>query len=138
MLLCILAAPVVAQSQEWAGPKCELKPGHYLGNGGLLHLQNATNTRFDDQRGKELQDAQRLLTQALTTGGQEKNPAAWYYLARYYVMTDDGQGIDSAFTKAEQLKPDCKGDIDIWRRYVWVPAFNAGIAAWQANNLDSA
>jgi tetratricopeptide (TPR) repeat protein len=28
--------------------------------------------------------------------------------------------------------------MDIWRRYVWVPTFNAGIAAWQANNLDSA
>src|SRR5438876_11274912 len=23
-------------------------------------------------------------SEALTTGGQEKNPAAWYYLARYY------------------------------------------------------
>ncbi len=138
MLLCILAAPVVAQSQKWAGPKCELKPGHYLVNGGLLHLQNATNTRFDDQRSKELQDAQKNLTQALTTGGQEKNPAAWYYLGRYYILTNDAPGMDSAFNKTEALKPDCKTDTDFWRRYLWVPTFNAGVAAWQANNTDSA
>jgi len=143
ILFTVVSVPLAAQQQQqapnrWADPKCDLKPNNPLVNQGMGYLKSATMGKFEDQKKKDLSDAQRLLTQALTTGGQEKNPAAWYYLARYYVMTDDGQGIDSAFTKAEQLKPDCKGDIDIWRRYVWVPAFNAGIAAWQANNLDSA
>jgi len=143
ILFTVVSVPLAAQQQQqapnrWAEPKCDLKPNNPLVNQGMGYLKSATMGKFEDQKKKDLSDAQRLLTQALTTGGQEKNPAAWYYLARYYVMTDDGQGIDSAFTKAEQLKPDCKGDIDIWRRYVWVPAFNAGIAAWQANNLDSA
>jgi len=92
----------------------------------MLYLKSATTGKFEDQKKKDLADAQRALTQAVTTGGQEKNPAAWYYLARYYIMSDDAQGIDSAFTRAQVLKPDCKNDIDIWRRYVWVPAFNAG------------
>ncbi|HEV2670011.1 MAG TPA: tetratricopeptide repeat protein [Gemmatimonadales bacterium] len=138
MPLCMLAAPLLAQSQGWAGPKCDLKPGHFLVNGGLLHLQNASNTKFADQRTKELQDAQRVLVQAVTTGGQEKNPAAWYYLGRYYIVMNDAPGMDSAFNKAEALKPDCKNDTDFWRRYLWVPTFNAGVAAWQANNTDSA
>ena len=143
ILFTVVSVPLVAQQQQqapnrWADPKCDLKPNNPLVNQGMGYLKSATMGKFEDQKKKDLSDAQRVLTQALTTGGQEKNPAAWYYLARYYVMTGDGQGIDSAFTKAEQLKPDCKGDIDIWRRYVWVPAFNAGIAAWQANNLDSA
>ncbi len=143
ILFTVVSVPLAAQQQQqapnrWAEPKCDLKPNNPLVNQGMGYLKSATMGKFEDQKKKDLSDAQRVLTQALTTGGQEKNPAAWYYLARYYVMTDDGQGIDSAFTKAEQLKPDCKGDIDIWRRYVWVPAFNAGIAAWQANNLDSA
>jgi len=30
-----------------------------------------------------------------------------------------------------------QGDMDVWRRYVWSHV-HAGIAAWQANNLDSA
>jgi len=143
ILFTAVSVPLAAQQQQqaqnrWAEPKCELKPNNPLVNQGMMYLKSATTGKFEDQKKKDLSDAQRVLTQALTTGGQDKNPAAWYYLARYYVMTDDGQGIDSAFTKAEQLKPDCKGDIDIWRRYVWVPAFNAGVAAWQANNLDSA
>ncbi len=142
-LFTAISVPLAAQQQQqaqnrWAEPKCDLKPNDRLVNQGVLYLKSATTGKFEDQKKKDLSDAQRLLTQALTTGGQDKNPAAWYYLARYYIMTNDAQGIDSAFTHAEQLKPDCKGDIDIWRRYVWVPTFNAGIAAWQANNLDSA
>ena len=144
VVLCTVGAvPLAAQQQQqaqnrWAEPKCELKPNNPLVNQGVGYLKSATTGKVEDQKKKDLSDAQRVLTEALTTGGQDKNPAAWYYLARYYVMTENGLGIDSAFTKAEQLKPDCKGDIDIWRRYMWVPAFNAGIAAWQANNLDSA
>lgn len=144
VVLCTVGAvPLAAQQQQqaqnrWAEPKCELKPNNALVNQGVGYLKSATTGKVEDQKKKDLSDAQRVLTEALTTGGQDKNPAAWYYLARYYVMTENGLGIDSAFTKAEQLKPDCKGDIDIWRRYMWVPAFNAGIAAWQANNLDSA
>jgi tetratricopeptide (TPR) repeat protein len=138
-----ITVPLAAQQQtatpgRWADVKCDLKPGHLLVNQGLLFLKSATTTRFEDQRKKDLSDAQRVLTQAVTTGEQDKNPAAWYYLGRYYIMAGDAQGVDSAFTRAAKLKPDCEGDIEIWRRFVWVPAFNAGIAAWQANNLDSA
>jgi tetratricopeptide (TPR) repeat protein len=53
-------------------------------------------------------------------------------------MVNDAPGMESAFPKAEALKPDCKADIEVWRRYLWVPTFNAGVAAWQANNTDSA
>lgn len=136
--LSILSAPLSAQSGKWAEVKCDLKPGHFLVNSGLLYLKSASNARYPDQRQKDLKDAQRVLTQAVTTGGQEKNPAAWYYLGRYYVLTDDAVGLDTAFAKAEELKPACKDDISGWRRVVWVPVFNAGVAAWQANNTDSA
>lgn len=138
--LLTFAAPLMGQQAPtgWAAPKCDLKPGHYLVNSGLLYLKSASTTRFDDQRQKDLRDALRTLTQALTTGGQDKNPAAWYYLGRYYVLVNDAQGMDSSFTHAEALKPDCKDDMGVWRRVVWVPAFNAGVAAWQANNTDSA
>lgn len=123
---------------RWAPAKCDIKPAHFLVNSGLLYLKSATETKFEDQKQKDLRDANRVLTQALTTGNQEKNPAAWYYLARYYVMTQDLAGADSAFRRAEALRPDCAEDINTWRRFVWVPALNAGIAAWQVNNTDSA
>src|SRR5512147_1460614 len=107
--------------QQWVKPKCDLKPGHYLVNSAVLYLKNAAETRFDDQREKDLRDANHSLEQALTTGGQTKNPAAWYYLARYYVIRNDAVGADSAFRKAEELVPACKDDIWFWRRNsLWV------------------
>ena len=135
----VLAPAVVVGQGRWIEAKCEVKPGHYLVNSGVLYLRDAAKTRFDDQREKDLRDAYRVLEQALTTGGQEKNPAAWYYLGRYYVVRDDALGADSAFARAETLLPDCKDDIQFWRRNsLWVPAFNAGVAALNAQNYDSA
>src|SRR3989442_815263 len=101
-------------------------------------MKSASDTKFEDQRQRDLKDAYRVLTQAVTTGGQEKNPAAWYYLARYYGFQKDLEGADSAFAKAQDLAPKCKDDIELWRRSLWVPVFNSGIQAWQAGNTDSA
>src|ERR1041384_8445922 len=69
----------------WVKPRCDIKPANFMVNGGQLHLKAAAETRFDDVRERELRDAEKVLTQAVTTGGQEKNPAAWYYLGRYYI-----------------------------------------------------
>jgi len=140
ILAGIAMTPVIAAGQgRWIAPKCDIKPGHYLVNSAVLYLKNAADTRFDDQREKDLRDAQRTLTQALTSGGQEKNPAAWYYLARYYVIRSDVPGADSAFRKAEALLPACRDDIVMWRRnWLWVPTFNAGVTALNAQNWDSA
>src|SRR3990172_184877 len=115
--LAIAAQAGAQQSNRWVVPRRDIKPAHFLVNSGLLYLKSATETRFEDQRQKDLSDANRVLTQALTTGNQEKNPAAWYYLARYHVMTQDLAGADSAFRRAETLKPDCAEDITTWRRF---------------------
>jgi len=134
-----LAQPAGAQqSNRWVVPRCDIKPGHHLVNSGVLYLKNATETKFEDQKQKDLSAARGVLMQAVTTGSQEKNPAAWYYLARYYIMAQDLTGADSAFQRTEALKVECAEDIRLWRRLVWVPLLNAGIAGWQANNNDSA
>lgn len=139
MLGSFVSATALAGQGQWVKPKCDLKPGHYLVNSAVLYLKNAAETRFDDQREKDLRDANHSLEQALTTGGQTKNPAAWYYLARYYVIRNDAFGADSAFRNAEALAPTCKDDIWFWRRNsLWVPAFNAGVAALNAQQYDSA
>src|SRR5437763_4301458 len=130
------AAPTAAQ--QWQQAKCELKPGHVSVNRGMLYVKSASETRFADKRQKDLSDADGVLKQAVTSGGQEKNPAAWYYLARYYALRSDLVGADSAFAKAAALAPQCKGDIEVWRRILWVPVFNEGVRAWQAGQTDSA
>src|SRR2546427_3228350 len=139
LIVSLLAAPLGrAAGQGQVVQKCEIRPGHQLVNSGVLYLKSANDTKFEDQRQKDLKDAYRVLTQAVMTGGQEKNPAAWYYLARYYAYQKDLGGADSAFTKAQELAPKCKDDIELWRRSLWVPVFNSGIQAWQAGNTDSA
>ena len=144
LMLTALTIPLAAQQQQqqqqprWADPKCDLKPDNVLVNQGYMYLKNATTGRFEDQRKKDLSDAQRVLTQALASGGQDKNPAAWYYLGRYYILINDAQGLDSSFKKAEALKAACSGDIQLWRQFLWRNSYNAGVQAWQANNTDSA
>src|SRR5437763_15412913 len=89
----ILAAalpPRVTHAQQiWLPAACDIKPGHQLVNSGMQSLKSAFTTKFADQKTKDLKDAERVLTQAVTTGKQEKNPAAWYYLGRYYMMAED-------------------------------------------------
>src|SRR5437867_12117485 len=135
---CILVAalaPAAAHAQQiWLPAACDIKPGHQLVNSGMQSLKSASSTKFADQRAKDLKDAERVLTQAVTTGNQAKNPAAWYYLARYYLMAGELGGADSALTKAQALAPACKDDIALYRRQACVPAFNAGVQAGQAGN----
>jgi tetratricopeptide (TPR) repeat protein len=138
LLVCLgVVAPAGAAAQVWLPPACDIKPGHYLVNSAMLYLKSAATTKFEDQRTKDLKDANRVLTQAVTSG-QEKNPAAWYYFGRYYLLSQDLLGADSALTKAQALAPACKDDIALYRRNAWVPIFNGGVQAWQAGNTDSA
>src|SRR2546427_664487 len=127
-----------AAAQQWTSAKCELNTSHFLVQGAVQYLKNASETKFQDKRVGYLKDASRVLTEAVTTKGQDKNPAAWYYFGRYYALTNDMTGADTAFTKALALAPLCKEDISVWRRVFWVPVFNEGVKAWQAGNTDSA
>jgi len=137
-VLLLGAASVVAGQDRWVAPKCDLKPGHHMVNGGLLYLKSATNTTFQAQRDKDLRDAYRTLNEAITQNKQDKNGAAWYYLARYYGLSNDLAGADSAFRRAQDLAPKCKDDIASWRRLLWTPVFNQGVQAYNAGKTDSA
>ena len=131
-------AALPAQGIGFIPAACGIKPNNKLVNNGMESLRTATNTKFADQRSKALKDAGRDLTQAVGSDGQDKNPAAWYYLGRYYLVAGELGGADSAFTKALALAPTCKDDIGLYRRQAWVPVFNAGVQAWQAGSTDSA
>jgi len=132
------AARPSAGQQGWRGSSCDLKPGHSLVSDAVSALRDAVETTFADQREKKLGEARRALEQALTSAGQDKNPAAWYYLGRYYVEMKDEVGADSAFSRAVALAPTCVADVNGYRRQLWVPIINAGLAAWRGGNKDSA
>jgi tetratricopeptide (TPR) repeat protein len=70
--------------------------------------------------------------------GQDKNPAAWYYLGRIYLQQGKLAPADSALTRAEQLAPDCAKDIEIYRRAAWYALLKAGGKFEEEKNTDSA
>ena len=70
--------------------------------------------------------------------GQDKNPAAWYYLGRIYLQQGKLAPADTALTQAEQLAPDCAKDIAGYRRNAWVALVKAGSKFEEDKNVDSA
>src|SRR2546425_12926472 len=111
---CILVsalAPAAAHAQQiWLPAACDIKPGDQRVNSGMQSLKSASSTKFADQRAKDLKDAERVLTQAVTTGNQDKNPAAWYYLGRYHLMAGELGGAGLALTKAPDAAPPSQSD----------------------------
>jgi hypothetical protein len=130
------AVPLSAQA-GWVPPQppCELPPGPSKVNNGIQALRAAAEKpELHDQ---QLGQARKLLTEAIVQDNQSTNPAAWYYLGRYYVEVGDAPGADTALTRAGTLAPKCTDDIATYRNELWGKLLNAGLSAWQEGKQDS-
>ncbi|MEE8252248.1 MAG: hypothetical protein V3R24_10970 [Gemmatimonadales bacterium] len=136
--ICFLIPITLAAQGTWIEPTCRIGTGHSLVRGGLLHLKRATETPHEDERESRLQQANRVLMQAITEREQDENPAAWYYLGRYYVMTGDGWGADSAFRRAVDFKPECEDDVRTYRSDIHRQVLGTAYTNWSGGNVDSA
>jgi tetratricopeptide (TPR) repeat protein len=123
---------------KYLPPTCGLKAGHFKVSSGATYLKTGIETEVPANKTRVLGSGQKILLEAIQQNGQEKNPAAWYYLGRVYLQQGDLVGADSAFTKAEALSPGCKQDISAQRYNGWVPLFNAGIKFAKEQKNDSA
>jgi tetratricopeptide (TPR) repeat protein len=144
------AAPLVAQQpavndrvvkslpSRYVPPDCGMKPGHFKVSSGATYLKTGIETEVPSNRTRALGSGQKVILEAIEKNGQDKNPAAWYYLGRIYLQQGDIVGADSAFTKAETMAPKCKEEISKVRYSGWVPLVNAGIDFSKAQNNDSA
>ena len=138
--LITVATPATAQRNRRGGfaqPTCDVSRSHYLVNSAAVYLRTAAQGNPSETE-RHLQDAHRVLIQAITEKGQDQNGSAWYYLGRYYEMKRDFKGADSAFTRAERLLPDCAADIRDKRRRMWIPALNSGVNQLRDNDKDAA
>lgn len=133
----VFSTTAAAQRRRWEQPNCDLSTGHFLVNSAVLYLSSATNSNFEDQRDRQLRDAARVLRDAINRGRAE-DPAVWYLWGRYYEMTDDVVGLDSAYTRAAELQPDCADDIASRRHEIWIPLINSGITAYQDGEAEAA
>jgi tetratricopeptide (TPR) repeat protein len=149
-LFLVGASPAVAQQvavndrvvqglpSKYMPPTCSLKAGHFKVSSGATYLKTGVETSVAANKTRALASGQKVLLEAIQQNGQEKNPAAWYYLGRVYLQQGDLAGADSAFTKAEALSPACKQDISAQRYNGWVPLVNAGINFSKEKKTDSA
>jgi tetratricopeptide (TPR) repeat protein len=150
MLLVIVALPAAAQQptvntrllqsmpSKYTAPACGLKAGHFKVSSGATYLKTGIETPIQENKARALTSGQKVLIEAIQKNGQDKNPAAWYYLGRIYLQQGDIQGADTALTKAETLAPACKQDISATRYSVWPTLVNAGISFAKEQKNDSA
>ena len=134
---CLLAAPLAAQNQ-WVPPQppCDITPGFFRLNSAVVDLKGATEQ--PRQREHLLSQAVDVLTRSIRDDHQDKNPAAWYYLGRYYFDTGNAAGADTAFGKAQTLAPQCAKDIAGYRARLYSDLLAGGQRTWGENKLDSA
>src|SRR3989442_3280714 len=133
------ALPELLGAQEsFLGPQtaCELKQPNSKINNAIQAL--VTAVAKPDQRGPQLAQAKKLLTDAILQDNQGSNPAAWYYLGRQAVLVGDAAAADTTFSRAATLAPTCTADIASYREEVWGKLVNDGLSAWQDGKQDSA
>jgi tetratricopeptide (TPR) repeat protein len=122
------------QPNKFSVPLCPLKP-EGKSQKGLEALRKSYDSKVD--KAATLKQAQDLLTQALAEG-QSNSAAAWYYLARVYLLQGDIGGVDSAFTKALKLQPQCELDINQTRQNNWAKLAQPAFELQQQGKVDEA
>jgi tetratricopeptide (TPR) repeat protein len=149
-LLVVAAIPLYAQQPvmndrvpkalptKYVPPSCQLKSNHFKVSSGAAYLKTGIETEVPENRTRVLSDGEKVLLEAMTKNGQDKNPAAWYYLGRIYLQQGNLTGADTSLARAEQLAPECKKDIQLFRRSAWIPLVTAGGKFYDEKNPDSA
>jgi tetratricopeptide (TPR) repeat protein len=127
-----------AMPTSYQPAQCNIKPNHFKVASAAGYIKAAIETDVPDSKVRILGQAEKVDLEAMQQNGQDKNPAAWYYLGRVYLMQGKLAPADSALTKAEQLAPDCAKDIGVYRRNAWVALINAGSKFEEDKNTDSA
>lgn len=127
---------VATEEGRFRIPLCELRVSGKAKDG-QDELRKGIEDSKAEKRAEALAKAEEILTKAVS-GGDAADAAAWYHLGRTYLAVGDVAGADSAFTKAEQMAPDCSVDIGDYRQTAWVTLANAGLEARQRGDDQEA
>lgn len=132
----IVDARVAAtQSERFVIPLCPMSMDARL-TSIQRSLRSGVEERNPDRKARGMADAYRVLSEVLSAN--PGNGPALYYLGRFHLIHGDLAGMDSAWTKAELLLPDCEPDMTSYRQNAWAVLTNAGIEKQNAEDLDSA
>jgi len=119
-------------------PQCHLNHGsNFRLNGAQQYLERFQRSHLEEDRRRYINDARRVLTEAVQVGGADQL-TLWYFFGQTYLALHDLIGADSSFHKVEALgDADCKRAVDRLRRSEYVPIQNAAVEQIQAQQLDS-
>lgn len=126
------------QPDKFVMALCNLNLSNSKVEKGRSLLKKAVESKAPADRTTALGDSKMNLLNAIAQEGQDKNAAAWYYLARVALMEGDPAGADSAFTKAQGLAPDCELDITQYRQVSGHLLFTAADEMSRHEQPDSA
>jgi tetratricopeptide (TPR) repeat protein len=151
LALAASALPAAAQQQQvlsdrvaksmpskYTAPECGLKSNHFKVSSGASYLKTGIENDIPENQKRSLDNGKRVLLEAMQQNGQDKNPAAWYFLGRIYLQQGDLIGADTALGRAEQLAPPCEKEISAYRQNAWVALIQGGNTFEKQKNLDSA
>lgn len=128
-----------AMSTRYQAPLCQLKGGgDFRISSGALYLKSGVEMSDPVKKEGSLKKGVSVITDAITGAGQDKSPAAWYYLGRLNLQLGDLHGADSAFTRAVTLQPDCGEDVKGYRQSAWMVLMTPAAEYVRQNNNDSA
>lgn len=142
VLTVLLSVAAVSTSAQRAFDQpqepCDVKTGHFLVNGAMMHLKVAVETDNAQTREERLNEAHDVLVRAIEENNQADNPGAWYFLGRYYVERGDPFGADSAFGRLAEMLPQCRNEATHYLSQLQPAVRTAALEAWQAGAIDSA
>ncbi|HKU62850.1 MAG TPA: tetratricopeptide repeat protein [Gemmatimonadales bacterium] len=149
--LAVGVLPAAAQQQQvlsdrvaksmpsrYQAPECGLKSGHFKVSSGASYLKSGIENSVPDNQKRSFDSGEKVLNEAIVQNGQDKNPAAWYYLGRIYLQQGDIIGADTALARASQMAPACDKEINAYRQNAWVALIKGGNTFEEQKNLDSA
>lgn len=140
-----VAGVAKAMPTRYIEPTCDLRAGHFMVQSGVTYLavgsggnRNIDGTTDPEKVETALANSVRVITQAIRENGQDRNPAAWYYLGRAYLQMGDVIGADTAFTRAVGLAPACSDDVKSWRQRAVLPLMAPAAEYADQGKTDSA
>src|SRR2546422_5249326 len=107
LVVCLVAAaPCRGEAQQiWLPAACELKPGHYLVNSGLLYLKSAASTKFaerSEEHTSELQSRLHLVCRLLLEKKKKKIQNASRKQLVYHDCIEKNTQSHLVYTKVQQ------------------------------------
>lgn len=140
-----VASVAKAMPSRYIEPTCDISAGHFLVSSGVTYLavgsggnRNIDGTTDPAKVETALNNAVRVITQAIRENDQGDNAGAWYFLGRAYLQQGDVHGADSAFVKAVELAPACAEDVSSWRQRAVLPLMAPAGEYADQGKVDSA